>query len=330
VIREHSLEGLAAVTLEDGRLRVTVLAGKGTDVVEFVDKRRDLDLTWRSPTGVRHPATVGPGAGTDGVAAFLDSYPGGWQEVLPNGGAPSVYRGASFAQHGEVATVPWDYDVIDESAVRFTVSVRRMPLRLVKTLRLRAGGLEIDEELVNEAPVPMELMWGQHITFGAPFLGPGCRIRVPEGISVTPHVTAIHPAGTRRVAAGGPYRWPTVPDGSGGTVDLSVIPEHDEPSEIVYLSEFEQGWYEVTDPQAGTGLRVEWDATVLPYLWLWQELGASTDYPWWGRAYVVGLEPFSSYPTDGLAAAVDNGTALRLAAGDRRTLHLSARLLGEG
>jgi uncharacterized protein DUF4432 len=324
VIREHSLDGIAAVTLENERLRVTVLAGKGTDVVEFLDKRRDLDLAWRSPTGVRHPAAVGSGAGTDDVAAFLDSYPGGWQEVLPNGGAPSVYRGASFAQHGEVATVPWDYDVLDESAVRFSVTVRRMPLRLVKTLRLRGGGLEIDEELVNQAPVPLEVMWGQHITFGAPFLGPGCRIRVPEGISVTPHATAIHPSGTRRVAAGGPYRWPTVPDGSGGTVDLSVVPERGEPSEIVYLSGFgDTGWYELE------GLRVEWDATVLPYLWLWQELGASTDYPWWGRAYVVGLEPFSSYPTDGLAAAVDNGTALRLAAGGRRRLRLTARLLGE-
>ncbi|WP_344832616.1 hypothetical protein [Nonomuraea dietziae] len=44
----------------------------------------------------------------------------------------------------------------------------------------------------------------------------------------------------------------------------------------------------------------------MPYLWLWQELGASTDWPWWGAAYVVGLEPFSSMPTDGLSAAVDN------------------------
>jgi hypothetical protein len=298
VIREHAIDGLAAVTLENERLRVTVLAGKGTDVVEFTDKRRDLDYVWRSPTGIRNPVTVAPGAGVDGVAAFLDSYPGGWQEVLPNGGAPSVYRGASFAQHGEVATVPWDYDVVAGTAVRFTVTARRMPLRLAKTMRLRADTLEIEEELVNEAPVPLEVMWGHHITFGAPVLGPGGRIRVPEGVLVMPHATA----------------WPTV----------SVVPERGAPSDIFYLTGFgDTGWYEVA------GLRVEWDATVLPYLWLWRELGATTDYPWWGRAYVVGLEPFSSYPTDGLAAAVANGTALPLAAGERRTLHLSARLRGE-
>lgn len=329
-VYETALAGLPAVTLEDERLRVTVLAGKGTDVVELTDKRRELDLTWRSPTGIRNPAAISAGAGADDVAAFLDTYPGGWQEVLPNGGAPSVYRGATLPQHGEVATVPWTYEVIDEHAVRFTVTTRRLPLRLLKVLRLRDGGLEIDEEVANEALVPLEVMWGHHITFGEPFLRPGATIRLPERVMVIPHPAAIHPSGQRRVAPGGPYRWPVVPGTDLDTVDLSVVPEPGTPSDIVYLTGFEDiGWYEVADPRSGAGLRVEWDATVLPYLWLWQEFGATTDYPWWGRAYVIGLEPFSSYPTDGLAAAVANGTALRLPAGGRRRLRLWARLLEE-
>jgi hypothetical protein len=325
VIRERAIAGIPAVTLENERLRVTVLAGKGTDVVELTDKVRNRDFAWRSPTGVRNPAELGAGAGTDDVAAFLDTYPGGWQEVLPNGGAPCVYRGAALAQHGEVATLPWRYKVVGDSAVRFSVECRRLPLRLTKTLRLRADAVEVDEELVNEAPVPVETMWGHHITFGAPLLTPGQRIRLPDGVSVIPHPTPIHPSGRRRVAPGGPYPWPVVPSPDGGEVDLSVVPERGEPSDIVYLTGFDElGCYEVA------GLRVEWDATVLPYLWLWQELGATTDYPWWGRAYVVGLEPFSSYPTDGLAAAVANGTALRLAGGARRTLRLAARVREDG
>jgi hypothetical protein len=329
-VQEVALAGLPAVVIEDESLRVTVLAGKGTDIVELLDKRRVLDLTWRSPTGIRHPVAIGPGAGADDVAAFLDTYPGGWQEVLPNGGAPSVYRGATLPQHGEVATVPWEYDVVDDHAVRFTVTTRRLPLQLTKVVRLRAGALEIDEELFNEALVPIEAMWGHHITFGPPFLRPGATIRLPEGVSVIPHANAIHPSGRRRVAPGGPFPWPVVPGANLDTVDLSLIPQPGEPSDIVYLTGFRgTGWYEVADPRSGAGLRVEWDATVLPYLWLWQELGATTDYPWWGRAYVVGLEPFSSYPTDGLATAVANGTALRLAAGGRRRLRLTARPLEE-
>jgi hypothetical protein len=317
------LAGMRAVTLENPLLRVTFLVDKGTDLVELLFKPRKLDLAWRSPGGIRNPAHVAAGAGIDDVAAFLDTYPGGWQEILPNGGAPSVYRGAALAQHGEVATVPWQHEIISDTEVRFTVSTRRLPLHLTKTVRLRGATVEFDEELVNEAPVPVDVMWGHHVTVGPPFLQPGAGIRLPEGVSVIPHEVPIHPSGHRRVAPGGPYPWPRVPGPVGGDVDLSVAPQHGEPSDVVYLNGFDEtGWYEVAG--AGARLRVEWDAAVLPYLWLWQELGATTDYPWWGRAYVLGLEPFSSYPTNGLAAAVANGTALRLAGGERKRLRLAA------
>jgi len=331
-LHEIVVHGLRAVVLENERLRVTLLADKGTDLVELNDKRRDLDYVWLAPNGVRAAPDLAGGA-PDAVAAFLDTYPGGWQEVLPNGGAPSRHRGAEWAQHASVSTVPWDYRIVadsaEEVAVAFTVAVPRTPLRLTKTVRLAAGdtAVEFDEELVNEAPVTVEAMWGHHITFGAPFLRPGCRVRLPDGVTVIPHETPIHPSGARRVAPGGPYPWPVVPAADGGTTDLSVIGEPGGPSDIVYLAG--ASWYEVVDPQRRCGLRVHWDASVLPYLWLWQELGATTDYPWWGRAYVVGLEPFSSYPTDGLARAVENGTALRLAAGERRALRLGARIVEE-
>jgi len=306
------------VVLENEHLRATFLPDKGSDLVELLDKATGVDLAWRSPMGVRD---AGPGGAPDPVAAFLDTYPGGWQEVLPNGGAPCHYRGAALSQHGEVSGVPWAYQMVGEGVV-FTVETARFPLRVTKTVRLHGAGLEFDEELVNLAPVEIEVMWGQHITFGEPFLAPGHRIRLPSGVTVIPHETSIHPAGRRVLAERG--TWPVVAAFDGGVTDLSVVPEHGGPSDIVYLHG--ASWYEITAPD-GHGLRVDWDASVLPYLWMWQELGATTDYPWWGRAYVLGLEPFSSHPTNGLAEAVRNGTALRLNPFERRALSWSASLL---
>ncbi|MGH3239212.1 MAG: DUF4432 family protein [Spirillospora sp.] len=334
-VHEITWAGLDALVLENELLRVTVLAGKGGDIAEFCFKPRDMDFVWLSPDGLRNPRDVAGGAGDD-TALFLDSYEGGWQEVLPNGGAPSTYRGAAFAQHGEVAGLPWDADIVaddaGEVAVRLTVRARRMPLRLSKIFRLRAGEAElvVEEELVNESGVALDVMWGHHIVFGAPFLRPGHRIRLPGGARVVPHETAIAPGG-RRVAGGGPYRWPRVPGAGGGEVELDVVPGHGAPSEIVYLTGLDEGRYEVVDPDGGLGLRVRWDVTVLPHLWLWQESGATTGHPWWGRAYVMGLEPFAGYPTDGLAAAAGNGTALRLDARSTRNLWLRAGVIeGEG
>jgi hypothetical protein len=329
-LHDVALRGQLAVVLENERLRVTVLL-TGAHIVECNDKRRDLDLVWLAPDGIRPPV---PGALVDGVAAFHDTYPGGWQEVLPNGGAPASYEGARLGQHDEVALLPWDAEIVaddaSEVAVRLTVHTRRMPLRLSKVLRLRAGStrLEVEEVLTNAAPVPTHAVWGQHLAFGRPFLQPGSRLRLPDGVRVQPHVGPINPP-RRRVAGGGPYGWPVVPAPDGGETDLSVIPSPGGPSDIVYLSGFTTGWYGLHRPD-GAAVRVEWDASVLPYLWLWHELGDSTRYPWWGRAYVVGIEPFSSYPTDGLAKAVGNGSALALAAFEQRRLAWSIGLVSDG
>jgi hypothetical protein len=331
-VHEITWAGMDALVLENELLRVTVLAGKGGDIAEFCYKPRDMDFVWLSPDGLRDPRDVGGGAGDD-TAAFLDSYEGGWQEVLPNGGAPSTYEGAAFAQHGEVAGLPWDASIeaddAGEVAVRLTVRARRMPLRVTKTLRLRSGEAEllVQEELVNESGVELRAMWGHHIVFGAPFLRPGHRITLPDGARVVPHETAIAPGG-RRVRAGGPHEWPRVPADGGGVVDLGVVPGYGAPSEIVYLTGLEEGRYEVADPADGLGMRVRWDVSVLPHLWLWQELGATTGHPWWGRAYVMGLEPFAGYPTDGLAAAAANGTALTLGPHGTRSLWLRAGVIG--
>jgi hypothetical protein len=56
----------------------------------------------------------------------------------------------------------------------------------------------------------------------------------------------------------------------------------------------------------------------MPYLWFWQEYEASRAYPWYGKYYNIGLEPFSSFPTNGIADAVENDTALTI--GPRETL----------
>ncbi|MFF4620812.1 DUF4432 family protein [Nonomuraea jabiensis] len=327
-LRPVTIDGLRAVVLENERLRVTVVPDKGGDVLEFLHKPTDTDFVWLSPQGLRNPHDHLQGAADD-VAQFIDHYEGGWQEVFPNGGAPSEYRGARLAQHGEVSGLPWRCEVVadsaEEVAVRLSVRTRRLPYRMEKTFRLRSGtaALEIEGRATNEADLPLHAMWGQHIVYGLPFLRPGARIRLPEGVKVISHQSAINPAG-RRVRAGGPWEWPVVPADGGGETDLSVVQEPGSPSDIVYLTGFDEGWYEIS---GDIGMRVEWDATLLPYLWMWQELGASTDYPWWGRAYTLGLEPFSSMPTDGLAAAVDNGTALVLGPHETKVLRLRAEVL---
>jgi hypothetical protein len=328
-VREYVVQGMRAVFLENERLRIGILADKGTDLFELLYKPRDLDFAWLSAKGVQNPVVYAAG-NSDAVATFLDTYPGGWQEILPNGGAPCSYGGVTYGQHGELSVVPWDYEVVADSerevAVRFTVAGRKSPFRVVKEVRLRAGelGFSIEEKVENEGASSAHLMWGHHITFGPPFLRPGARISLPDGVEVIPHAERLNP--DRRRVAPDSGRWPLVAAEGGGELDLSLVPDRGEPSEIVYLAGFPEGRYEVRDPDR-LGLRVEWDASVMPYLWFWQEFGATRGYPWYGRHYNIGLEPFTSYPTNGLEEAVRLGTALELGPGERRDFRVSATVV---
>lgn len=321
-VHETALFGLAAVVLENERIRVTVLAGKGSDVVEFNDKRRDLDFVTLTPGGIRHPAAALPST-SDPLASFLDTYPGGWQEILPNAGAPSTAHGVHFDQHAELCAVPWDVTLVEDAeeavSVRFSVRLQKVPLFLAREVRLNAGEatLRVAETLTNESDLPLQVMWGQHIAFGRPFLQPGTRIRLPDGIEIIPHPEPIAPGG-RRVNDRPGAIWPAAHGANQHPLDLSVVPEPGTPSDIVYLSSFSDGWYEIERPGDGAGVRVTWDSATFPYLWYWQEFGATTGYPWYGRAYMIGLEPSSSYPTNGLAGAIANGTALALAPREQR------------
>jgi galactose mutarotase-like enzyme len=338
-VLEYERVGMRTVFLENEKLRVGVLADKGTDVIEFNYKPRDLDFVWLSAGGVRNPTSY-LSTSPDSLATFLDYYPGGWQEIFPNGGAPSSHLGARFGQHGEVSNLPWDYEIVEDDegavAVRFSTRTQKTPFHLEKELRLRSGQsyLVVEETLKNESEVSLHAMWGHHIAFGRPFLEEGCRIRLPEGATVVPHEEPIHPEG-RRIKGGRAYAWPIVEDESGASVDLSVLPEAGTMSEMLYLKDLSEGWYEVENPKKALALRVEWDVGQMPYLWFWQEYGASGFYPWYGRHYNIGLEPFSSYPTNGIAEAVSNGTAMLVGAREERRFSLGIEVLesskgGEG
>ena len=82
-----------------------------------------------------------------------------------------------------------------------------------------------------------------------------------------------------------------------------------------YLKEFKEGWISVQNTERGIGIGLAWDAEVFKYIWLWQALGGGIGYPWYGRTYCMGIEPWTSYPCAGLETAIDNQTACQLAPG---------------
>jgi galactose mutarotase-like enzyme len=302
--------GYRCMVLENELLRIEILVDKGATIRSLLHKPTDTEFMWHAPRALR-PASVTLGG------SFFEGYEGGWQEVLPNGGPPSVHpSGAPLPFHGESVDVPWEVEVQvdepDEVKVRLSLETARTPLLVQKTLTLRSGSqvLEIEETLTNLSRHPLPIMWGHHPAVGAPFLGPECRIDVPARRASTHRA---EPIPDHRVSFDTEFEWPYAPGVDGSVIDMRMIPGPDSgTADWACLLELESGWYAITNTQSRIGFGLVFDSTLFPYLWYWQMWGGWKGYPFYGRAYCCALEPWTSWPDAGLDAAIANGSALVL------------------
>ena len=93
------------------RVRVVVLPDKGAEIHQITDLRSGTDVLFTGPWGLRPPgAPPLPGSGED---EFMWNYAGGWQELFPSVNEACVYEGNRIPFHGEVASLPWETEILD-------------------------------------------------------------------------------------------------------------------------------------------------------------------------------------------------------------------------
>lgn len=313
-LTEFVLNDYRAISLENEKIRVTVLVDKGTDIYEFLYKPKDVDFLWRSYLGLCSMKNFHP-MSPIAVGDFLDFYEGGWQEMFPWGGHASTHRGVNTGLHGEVALSPWDYrvDVDTPEEVRVTCSIRtrRAPFFLQKTLALyrHRAVLHIREIVKNESEEELQIVWGHHPAFGWPFLDescvidvPPCRVKIPSYLD-----------DSSRLEAEQDSPWPVAKLRHGGETDLSKIQGPSSGSQdLAFLYGLSDGWYALRSESRGLGIGLAWDPKIFSWVWFWQLYRGGRDYPWWRSQYVVAIEPVTSLATR-FSDAISNGTALRVA-----------------
>lgn len=314
-----TFRGLKTAILENEAIRIVILIDKGADIYQFVHKPSDIDFMWRDPHGVRNPRTFTPSTGNP-VGTWMDYYEGGWQTVFPGGGFPSEYQGADMGLHAEANIAPWDAAIVEDTperaSIRCWIRTARAPYFFEKTLTLTSGSpvLSVDQTLTNEGEEVGHCVWGEHIALGPPFLSPDCVIDLPGGTLIN-HPEQHHPNATLKL--GGRTAWPMTEDQRGNPVDLSQIPPKESRRyDMSYVADMPEGWYAVTNQERGVGFGVRWPTDVYKFLWYWQAFGGGFGYPFWGRTYNVGLEPFSSWTNQGIADAKANGTVMTLQPGE--------------
>ena len=310
------------IELESSTLRAVVNPDQGADLVELRHQPSGVPLLWQRD--LDDVGYVPSGAPEWSSEYFYASYRGGLQEILPNGGPSYAGKAGELGFHGEAWGARWtiDREASSSNELRLATQLRRMPLRVEKSYRLSDDGTQllISSSVTNGSNTSLPFMWGFHPAFTDPLVDGSARLIFrareiyvhPEPFAAAQHfLPGARFSGERfSVLAGGSVaRGLPFFAGEGGTADLVYALDAD-PS------------YRILNSRLGLDVLVEWDATLLPHLWIWQECH-SQGGPWQGRYHIVGLEPFSSYPSLGLGAAIENGTNIVIAPGQTLSTWLS-------
>jgi len=311
---------MSAVRLESNRIAATILIDKGADIYKLVYQPRQMDVLWKTPWGINERSR-GVASSFSSEAAWLESYPGGWQDIFPNGGDACFYKGVELNFHGEASMSAWNLlsstENDDFAEIEIGVRLHRSPFRIHRTMRVEADKpvLTLAERITNEGREEMEYMWGFHPAFGAPFLNGACRI--DTGARSFRADSTFDGTGNP-LTVGKCYAWP-MGERDGAITDMSIVPalDPDNPRFAqAYLSDFESGWYAITNTEFNFGMGLVWPTEIFPYAWLWQEMFASPGFPFYQNVYTMAIEPFSSIPGRGLLAAMEAGTHRTLTAGE--------------
>lgn len=327
---EWSINDMKVIWMENDFLKIGILAGRGSDIFEFRYKPLNLDFMLRLKKGIKNPQKDFSQM-RHTPNQFEDYYYGGWQEILPN--SPGFnYRGAELGQHGEVSLIPWKYSILTDTpekiSVKFWTSPLRVPIKIEKTLTMVFDKAElfIEEKLTNESKTDLDIIWGQHIAFGLPFLKDGGKIETNAKKIISE--VAMPPA--RRFKPGIETDYPNCININGDKDDASIIPPAtDTPySELSYLSNFDGGGeYTIFNSGKNIGFNLKWDSKLFKYLWLWQERYSTENSPWWGDAYAIALEPWTSMWKADAEKAIENGEWVKLKKNEPILTSLTASVL---
>lgn len=287
--------------LENGALRIVVDPTVGGTITAIEHK-----ATGRSVLGTV-PWTPRPGPAETHAApdenAWLPYYTGGWPILFPNGGDACTFDGVFHGFHGEASLARWG---AEQTAGRLRLRHRfaTVPVEMERDLAVAGETLTIRERITMQGERPVSVMWGHHPTFGSdlldgPFeIGTDAR-RVAVDDRFDPPLNPLQPG-----AAGA---WPNVP-GKTGSYDLSR--PRAPMAAMAYLTDFERpsAWIRRLDNTIAAVL--SWDGAVFPYAWLWCELGGTPDAPWNGQARLIGIEPNTTWPGNGLSDTHRRGAPL--------------------
>jgi hypothetical protein len=289
------------LALESEALRVTVDPLVGGTITAIEHLKRGVSVLGTTPWLPKAGPAKSFAAPDEWT--WLEHYTGGWPILFPNGGDACEFDGVFHGFHGEASLASWE-STMEAKALRLTRRFASVPVEMQRELAVDGELVTIRESVRMLGPKPIKVMWGHHPTFGSDLLNGAFVI---ESGARTVTVDDRYDPDTNPLKPGASGRWPIVP-GKSGLFDLGRPGDH--VAAVAYLRDFDSPWVSIRRLDNSLAAALSWDLGVFPYAWLWFELLGTSEPPWDGKTRLIGLEPNTTWPANGLADAVRRGAPL--------------------
>ena len=323
-IKQFQIGQHKMVSMENELLYLRIDQTQGGQIDEFVYKPKDIDVLFHYPFGRVIDSDTALVKDED----FMDRYRGGWQELFPLISRSDFFHGSKIGMHGEAAMLPWNLKILEDEVNATTICLSadmiKTPFHLEKTLymRERSNKLRIRETVTNTSMESLSFQWGHHPALGGRFLDGSCRILLPGNPEADFTVTEL--GKTSPIAPGKRGRWPELSDRNGKICRLDEVQPMESRQYLEFcLSELEGGSFIVRNMNLDLDFGMTWDPNIFRHLWVWQMYGGGEGYPYYGRAYTLALEQWSSVP-DGLCRELPQNEKLELQPGETMNTELEA------
>lgn len=290
-----------SVNIESAVLCVTVNPQVGGTITGITHLKTGFSVLGTVPWDAIDAPIAGHAARDE--AEWLTRFTGGWPLLFPNGGDACTVDGVFHGFHGEASIAPWTVQA-SATALRLTRRFVTVPVEMRRDMTVAGDLLLIRETVRMTGPLPIDVMWGQHVTFGSDLLDGDVAITT-SATAVTADADYDPPANPLKPGATG--RWPHL----AGKLHLVDLGRPGAPqASLAYLYGFDRAWAAICRLDNAIAVQLCWDAMHFPCAWLWQELGGTRQAPWHGRARLIGIEPGTTMPGLGLATAKARGGRL--------------------
>jgi len=317
ILKGGKQEGVELLTLNNGKLEITVIPTRGMGILDV--KMGGIRLGWNSPVKeVVHPSHIDleSRGGLGWLEGFNEwmvrcglefaGHPG-TDQFINNTGDPSTLN---LTLHGKIQNIPAsDYEILVDPEPPHRIRLRGTvyesffygpKLKLVTEVSTIPGSetFRISDRVTNKGSSDQEFQLIYHGNYGSSILEEGAIVYAPAS-SVTP----MNENAAKYIDSWQTYLGPTI----GFTEQVYLLePIGDGNSSTMAL---------LVNKDADLATSVRWNVSELPYLTIWKNTASEED------GYVTGIEPATGFPFNRLVER-KYGRVPKLSTGETRSFTL--------